>query len=33
MIKELLPYIFYMLGSVCFAVGTGIVIYRIVTGG
>jgi len=33
MIKELLPYLFYMLGSVCFAVGTEIVIYRIVNGG
>ena len=27
-IKELMPYFWYMGGSLCFAIGTGIFIYR-----
>lgn len=30
--KELLPYIFYLAGSVCFGVGTLIVIFRVLGG-
>lgn len=31
MLRELLPYLFYAAGSVCFLVGTLIVIWRIAT--
>ena len=32
MLYELMPYLWYAAGSICFLVGSGIVIYRIIAG-